>query len=91
MSEITEQCPTCTRSKYDPFQRHDAQTGKILYGCIDDFHTGHLTPISGSNSWHNRPEAKKWRAAVKKHLKLITGRKIHDYRNCACFAYKGIV
>lgn len=79
-----DQCPSCTRSKYHPFRRYDAR-GKITMGCIDDFHTGHLTPISQGNSWHMRKEAQKWRRAMAKHLKLVTGRKIHDYKNCECF------
>ncbi len=82
-AEVT-QCPTCTRGKYEPFRRYDAE-GRITMGCIDDFHSGHLTPISASNSWHERKSARAHRAAVKKHLKLITGRKVHDYRVCQCF------
>lgn len=84
-AEVKEdRCPTCTRSKYDPFRGYDI-TGKINMGCIDDYHTGHLTPISQSSAWHNRKEAKGWRQAVTKHKKLITGRAIHDYRTCKCF------
>jgi hypothetical protein len=84
---VNEQCPTCTRSKYDPFRRHD-ERGKVTIGCIDDFHTGHLVSPSESNSWHNHRDAKRWRAAVKKHTKLIMGKAIHDYRNCQCFSYR---
>jgi hypothetical protein len=87
MTVVNEQCPTCTRSKYDPFRRYD-QSGKIIYGCVDDFHTGHLTPISESNSWHNSKTAKQIRAATKKHLKLMLGKAVHDYRNCQCFSYR---
>jgi hypothetical protein len=86
----SEQCPTCTRGKYDPFRRHD-ERGKVIMGCIDDYHTGHLTLISESNNWHNRKDAKRWRTAAKKHAKLVAGKTIHDYRNCQCFAYQGAV
>jgi hypothetical protein len=53
-------CNTCGRPASAPFRRHDA-SGAILYGCIDDFHTGHLVTPSASSFWHNRPDAKKLR------------------------------
>jgi hypothetical protein len=53
-------CNTCGQPASAPFRRYDAR-GAILYGCIDDFHTGHLVTPSASSSWHNRPEAKKLR------------------------------
>ena len=64
------QCPTCTRSKYDPFRQYD-ERGKVIAGCIDDYHTGHLTPISESNAWHSRKSAKQHRAANKGHLRTL--------------------
>lgn len=60
-------CGTCGRRANDPFRSYD-QNGKIVHGCIDDTHTGHLVTPSASSAWHNRPEAKKHRAAIKKHL-----------------------
>ncbi len=55
-------CNTCGQPASAPFRRYDAR-GAILYGCIDDFHTGHLVTPSASSYWHNRPEAKKMRQA----------------------------
>lgn len=66
-------CNTCGRKANDPFRSHD-QSGKIVHGCIDDIHTGHLVTPSASSAWHNRPAAKQHRAAVKKHLQSLTGR-----------------
>jgi len=63
-------CPTCTQNQCSPFRSYD-ECGRIVAGCIDNFHTGHLTPISASNDWHNRPEAKRYRMAVKSHLKAV--------------------
>jgi hypothetical protein len=68
--DITTQCPTCTRSKYDPFRRYD-ERDRVIAGCIDDFHTGHLTPISASNDWHNRKFAKAHRRAIREHLHTL--------------------
>lgn len=56
-------CPTCTRRACDPFRRYD-KTGRVLYGCVDAFHTGHLVTPSESARWHNRPQAKKIRAGL---------------------------
>ncbi len=53
-------CNVCTQPAGAPFRRYDAN-GTVLYGCIDDFHTGHLVTPSASSYWHNRPEAKKLR------------------------------
>ncbi len=53
-------CNTCTQPAGAPFRRY-AANGTVLYGCIDDFHTGHLVTPSASSYWHNRPEAKKLR------------------------------
>jgi hypothetical protein len=66
-----DQCPTCTHSKYNPFRRND-ENGQIIYGCIDAFHSGHLMPNSNTSTWHERPFAKKHRAAIKKHLAELT-------------------
>lgn len=52
-------CNTCGRPASAPFRRY--AEGKIVAGCVDDFHTGHLVTPSASSFWHNRPEAKKIR------------------------------
>jgi hypothetical protein len=63
-------CNTCTQPAGTPFRRYDAR-GAILYGCIDDFHTGHLVTPSASSFWHNRPEAKKMRQAMATKRKAL--------------------
>lgn len=54
-------CPTCCRPAAAPFRVYDAR-GKVLSGCVDHFHTGHLVTPSESAMWHARPEAKRLRA-----------------------------
>lgn len=58
-------CNTCGRAAGSPYRIFDAR-GKVIAGCVDDFHTGHLVTPSESSFWHNRPEAKKIRAILKK-------------------------
>lgn len=70
MNTNTDSCPTCTRSKYAPYRVYD-QRGHVVQGCIDDFHTDHLTPLSECNRWHNRKEAKQMRKAIKEHLRTL--------------------
>ena len=67
---ITNQCPTCTRGKYNPYRRFDAR-GKVIAGCVDDFHGEHLTPISADSAWHNRKEAKAIRKRERDHLRTL--------------------
>jgi hypothetical protein len=55
-------CPTCTRSAGAPFRTYDAR-GKVVRGCVDAFHTGHLVTPSESARWHHRPEAEAIRRA----------------------------
>lgn len=58
-------CNTCGNSKYAPFRSYNEED-RIVMGCVDGFHTGHLVTPSQSSSWHVRPEAKKIRAALKR-------------------------
>jgi hypothetical protein len=58
-------CPICTRPVDNPFRVYDGK-GKVVEGCVDECHTGHLVTPSESAHWHNRPEAKKIRAALKR-------------------------
>jgi hypothetical protein len=58
-------CNTCGRDASAPYRVYDAR-GKCTAGCVDDFHTGHLVTPSESSRWHNRPDAKKIRAALKR-------------------------
>ena len=60
-----EKCPTCFNPPSRPYRSHD-KSGKIVQGCVDHFHTGHLVTASESALWHNRPAAKKLRADQKK-------------------------
>lgn len=50
-------CPTCGRQASSPFRNHHAN-GKVMLGCVDAFHTGHLVTPSESSRWHNSPQAK---------------------------------
>ena len=60
-------CNTCVKPADSPYRRYD-NNGYVIEGCIDAIHTGHLVTPSASSMWHNRPEAKKWRAETKKRL-----------------------
>ncbi len=51
------ECPSCTHPFHSPFRQYDSE-GKVLMGCVDECHTGHLTSLSESQRWHQRPEAK---------------------------------
>ena len=64
-------CNTCGRPADSPWRVYDQQ-GKVIHGCVDDFHTGHLIEVSESSRWHNRPEAKKIRKAMADRLRKIT-------------------
>lgn len=61
---IATTCPVCCQPASAPFRVYDAQ-GNVVHGCVDEFHTDHLVPISASNHWHRRPAARKLRAALK--------------------------
>jgi len=54
-------CPTCSRGPSVPYRVTDKGTGKVLQGCVDHFHTGHLMTPSESAWWHYRADAKKIR------------------------------
>lgn len=54
-------CPTCCRGPATPFRIHDNR-GRVVSGCVDEFHAGHLVSPSESARWHARPEAKRIRA-----------------------------
>lgn len=57
-------CHTCQRRADQPYRTRDAATGKDTGGCVANFHTGHL--LMRDAFWHNRPEAKRIRAATAK-------------------------
>lgn len=58
-------CNTCTRKSFAPFREYD-ERGKVIAGCVDEFHTDHLIVPSESSVWHDRKEAKKIRAITKR-------------------------
>lgn len=64
---IAPACTTCGRSAASPYRR--SVGGKIVEGCIDDAHTGHL--YGDSLRWHMRPEAKAFRASMKSRLREL--------------------
>lgn len=66
-----DQCPSCTRDKYSPFRQYDKH-GKVLLGCIDPYHSGHLSTLSESSRWHNSKMAQAWRRAELKQLETLT-------------------
>lgn len=57
-------CPTCFSPPANPYRVY--RDGKVLNGCVDHFHTGHIPSLTESLRWHNRPAAKAIRAANKK-------------------------
>lgn len=58
----SDRCPTCGRLAGAPFRSYDDR-GRVVHGCVDAFHTGHLVTPSESVRWHGRPEAKEIRRA----------------------------
>ncbi len=57
-------CPTCCKPSDRPYRSHNSE-GKIVQGCVDEFHTDRLIGISASSSWHNSKEAKEIRKSMK--------------------------
>lgn len=51
-----DRCPTCAKPAANPYRRQDAD-GRIIEGCIDATHTGHLVSPSSTQAWHTRPWA----------------------------------
>lgn len=49
-------CPVCCNKPGNPFRAFD-KSGRVINGCVDATHTGHLVPISESQRWHMRPAA----------------------------------
>lgn len=59
-------CNTCVRPVNAPWRVWNPR-GQVIQGCVDACHGGHLV-TSESRRWHERPEAKKIRAALKRML-----------------------
>jgi len=68
---MSEKCNICGKAPGAPYRVYDAR-GKVISGCIGDAHTGHIVTPSESSAWHNRPEAKAYRAASAKRIKMLT-------------------
>ncbi len=69
MSE--DRCNTCVRPVASPYRRKDA-SGKIVEGCIDPCHEGHI--FGDSLRWHMRPAAKALRKQTKDRLREMMKR-----------------
>lgn len=54
---MTTTCTTCNRPVTSPTRRFDDR-GRVVQGCVDDSHTGHLMVPSESARWHDRPAAR---------------------------------
>jgi hypothetical protein len=54
-------CPTCGRPPANPFRIRSSRDGRIIAGCVDAFHGGHLD--GDSLAWHETSLARHWRAA----------------------------
>ena len=63
-----ERCNTCTRPVASPFRRFDSN-GKVIEGCVDAAHTGHI--YGESLRWHMRPAAKEIRKAATERLRAM--------------------
>jgi hypothetical protein len=69
-----ETCPICGRSAGSPYRVYDDR-GKVISGCVSDFHTGHLVTPSESARFHSRKEA------VSIRRKLAKGQAGKGYSN----------
>lgn len=65
MTQLIDKCSTCFKHKSDPARSYD-ENGKIINGCVDEYHTGELVVPSASARWHYRQEAVKIRAITKR-------------------------
>ena len=48
-------CRTCTRTLGSPYRVYD-ERGKVIHGCVDPDHTGHLVTPSESAHWHYKAQ-----------------------------------
>lgn len=65
---IKEQtCPICGGTKSHPWRVYD-ERGKVIEGCVDEFHTGEIISPSESSFWHGRKEAKQ----IRKQNKILS-------------------
>lgn len=71
-TQITITCNTCCKPVSRPYRRIVA--GKIVEGCVDKSHNGHVIASTNSGAWHNRKEAKKIRADTARHIREMLKR-----------------
>jgi len=68
--EVT--CENCCCPAGKPYRW--VHEGKIIEGCISNFHTGHIPATeTESLAWHNREWAQAWRAKAKFDFNPATG------------------
>ena len=56
-------CTICGRPDHDPWRLYD-ERGRVVFGCVDECHTGRLVTPSESARHHNSPVARTLRAAL---------------------------
>jgi len=66
---LPSSCSTCGRSPGSPYRRVVA--GKIVEGCVDEFHTGHLH--GASLEWHTSRDARAIRRRTAEDLTTMLG------------------
>jgi hypothetical protein len=59
------ECPICGQPAGSPYRSYDSR-GKVVQGCVSEFHTGHLVTPSETAFWHSSTAAKKVRATNKR-------------------------
>lgn len=64
-------CPTCGGADGAPFRVYggSAERHRVISGCVDSFHHGHLVTPSESAMWHYRPGAEAIRREEWKRIK----------------------
>jgi hypothetical protein len=62
---FTVSCPTCGHRAAYPFRVYDDSGQHVLFGCVDHYHGAYYVLGSPSHRWHDRPDARKIRAAQK--------------------------
>lgn len=66
-------CPTCNKPAASPYRvRFGLKSDNpILQGCVDDFHSGHLS--GQDKEWHERPDSIRVRENMAKHRREVLG------------------
>lgn len=55
-------CPTCARPAHDPRTRYVG--GRIVEGCVDAFHYGHVGTANNVAAWYYSPDAREIRTVA---------------------------